>query len=159
MFWCSSCGARLTPALIALPLPPTAPQASERDPATGLAPSTIPRGHYAIELQPWGAPFAPRADQADPRPAQPRDAVKIHHGVVVESAGPVNTVVIHPDDAPDLTPVADARASTGCCGPCGDWGLNLACACGAAVATLAADCMAPRELHLDPLRTYASEHQ
>lgn len=30
----------------------------------------------------------------------------------------------------------------------------MSCACGARVATLAADRMGPNELHLDPLRTY-----
>ncbi|MFE3598388.1 hypothetical protein [Streptomyces sp. NPDC059142] len=34
-------------------------------------------------------------------------------------------------------------------------GLNRACPCGAPVATLAADCFGPFELHLDPVRTYA----
>ncbi|AEM82287.1 hypothetical protein Strvi_2568 [Streptomyces violaceusniger Tu 4113] len=45
--------------------------------------------------------------------------------------------------------------SNGCCGPTGDEGLNRACPCGAPVATLAADCFGPHELHLDPVRTYA----
>lgn len=31
----------------------------------------------------------------------------------------------------------------------------MACACGTLAATLAADCLGPHELHLDPVRTYA----
>ncbi|MEV6674364.1 hypothetical protein [Streptomyces sp. NPDC051162] len=37
----------------------------------------------------------------------------------------------------------------------------MACACGALVATLVADCMGPYELRLDPVRVYAypTDHQ
>ncbi|GAA5202121.1 hypothetical protein GCM10023322_83350 [Rugosimonospora acidiphila] len=60
------------------------------------------------------------------------------------------------DDAAGLHPLANWENSSGCCGPTGDEGLNRACCtCGAPVATFAADCFGPFELHLDPVRTYA----
>ncbi|WP_407287752.1 hypothetical protein [Streptomyces sp. BP-8] len=71
------------------------------------------------------------------------------------SAGPRNTVVVHPDDMPDLRLVNEGGPLWGCCGPLGTGGRNMACGCGALVATLAADCIGPHEPHLDPLRTYA----
>jgi hypothetical protein len=64
------------------------------------------------------------------------------------SAGPRNNIVVHPDDAPTLTPLPGLENNAGCCGPSGIWGINRACPCGAPVATLAADCYGPHELHL-----------
>lgn len=58
-------------------------------------------------------------------------------------------------NATNLQPLPNWENSSGCCGPTGDEGLNRACPCGAPVATLAADCFGPHELHLDPVRTYA----
>lgn len=71
------------------------------------------------------------------------------------SAGPRNTVVIHPEDAPTLQPFIQGDNNLGCCGPTGAHGPNRACPCGSRLATLAADCMGPCELHLDPVRVYA----
>ncbi len=76
-------------------------------------------------------------------------------GMFMTSAGMTNSVVVHPDDVPDLQPLPDRTRSVGCCGPSGEYGLNRACPCGAPVATLTADCMGPYELHLDPVRVYA----
>ena len=56
--------------------------------------------------------------------------------------------------APGLQPLPGWANASGCCGPTGTDGLNRACACGARVATLAADCFGPYELHLDPVRVY-----
>ncbi|MFF0627184.1 hypothetical protein [Streptomyces sp. NPDC004296] len=64
-------------------------------------------------------------------------------------------MLVHPDAAAGLQPLPNWENSNGCCGPTGDEGLNRACPCGAPVATLAADCFGPYELHLDPVRTYA----
>lgn len=77
-----------------------------------------------------------------------------HRGRLI-SAGTRHTVLVHPDNATDLQPLPNWENSNGCCGPTGDEGLNRACPCGAPVATLAADCFGPYELHLDPVRTYA----
>ena len=78
-------------------------------------------------------------------------------GLPLISAGPRNDVVIHPDDAPSLQALPNGENSEGCCGPSGNSGLNRACPCGARVATLAADCFGPYELHLDALRVYGFE--
>jgi hypothetical protein len=71
------------------------------------------------------------------------------------SAGPRNTIIVHPDDVPDLVPFVDGDNQAGCCGPTGANGPNLACRCGSRLGTWAADCMGPNELHLDPLRVAA----
>jgi hypothetical protein len=67
------------------------------------------------------------------------------------SAGPVGTVVIHPDDASALQPHPDGeRIGIGCCGWSGQFGNNLVCPCGQEVATLVNECYGAQELHLDP---------
>lgn len=71
------------------------------------------------------------------------------------SAGPRNTVVVHPEDAPTLQPFIQGDNNLGCCEPTGAHGPNRACLCGSRLATLAADCMGPCELHLDPVRVFA----
>ncbi|MFE6335858.1 hypothetical protein ACFVOK_22035 [Streptomyces sp. NPDC057798] len=135
VFYCSKCGATLTPDLLALSAVPTVPGLEDARPrGARQAPPTVPQGYYAIEAEPWGAPFAVRD----------RCLGRVH-----------NTIVIHPDDAPALRPLPNWENGTGCCGPNGTEGPNRACVCGARVATLAADCFGPYELHLDPVRTYA----
>lgn len=49
--------------------------------------------------------------------------------------------------------------SLGCCGPTSAHGPNLACSCGSCLATWAADCLGPNELHLDPVRVCAAPRQ
>ncbi len=71
------------------------------------------------------------------------------------SAGPRDTIVVHPDDAPALEPFVEGRNHQGCCGPTGTHGPNLTCPCGSRLATLAADCLGPCELRLDPVRVHA----
>ncbi|MGD3105158.1 hypothetical protein [Streptomyces sp. YGL11-2] len=73
----------------------------------------------------------------------------------VVSAGPRDSVIVHPDDVPTLTVGIPTRKFWGCCGPLGTGGRNMTCTCGTLVATLVADCMGPHELHLDPIRVYA----
>jgi hypothetical protein len=119
-------------------------------------PSTVPRGHYAIEPEPGGFPYVLQEDQEDPQRSQPRGPLFCREEGFVISAGSRGTVVLHPDDAAGLRPLPGGENSTGCCGPTGDEGPNLACGCGAPVATLAADCFGPYELHLDPARTRPS---
>ncbi|MFD3326400.1 hypothetical protein [Streptomyces sp. NPDC058701] len=155
VFLCSKCGTAITPELTVLA---TIPDVSydERDgnKETRRAPSTIPRGRYAIGLEPWGHPYVVQDDQEDPKPAQSRGLMVLGEEGFVISAGSRQTVLVHPDDA-GLQPLPNWENSMGCCGPTGDKGLNRACPCGAPVATLAADCFGPHELHLDPVRTYA----
>lgn len=75
------------------------------------------------------------------------------------STGPRNTVIVHPDDTPDLRQAAVPASHHGCCGPWGTSGRNMACVCGTLVATLAADRMGPHELHLDPVRVYGYDER
>ncbi|MFF8413977.1 hypothetical protein [Streptomyces omiyaensis] len=157
VFLCSKCGTAITPELAELAaVPDLAADERDRDEETGRAPSTIPRGRYAIDPEPWGAPYVVQEDQRNPRPAQARGYLvsRAEEGFVV-SAGSRRTVLVHPDDAAGLQPLPDWKNSAGCCGPAGAQGLNRACPCGAPVATLAADCFGPYELHLDPVRTCA----
>lgn len=157
VFYCCRCGVELTPELTALPTVPDVPGLDNARPkGVCRASATVPRGYFAIERSPWGAPFVRQEDQASPLPSQPRGPVMVteEQGFVI-SAGVRDTVVLHPDDAPGLVPLPGWENSTGCCGPNGNYGLNRACPCRAQLATLAADCMGPYELHLDPVRTYA----
>ncbi|MCX5096486.1 hypothetical protein OOK36_48720 [Streptomyces sp. NBC_00365] len=119
-----------------------------------LTPSTVPRGRYVIDPEPWGPPYVVQDDQEDPKSAQSRGPVVCREEGFVISAGSRQTV-LHPADAAGLQPLPNWENSNGCCGPTGDEGLNRACPCGAPVATLVADCFGPYELHLDPVRTYA----
>ncbi|WP_432010506.1 hypothetical protein [Streptomyces cucumeris] len=123
VFYCCHCAYELTPDLVALPAVPEAPTDDrDRDRKTGLAPSTVPRGHYAVA---------------------PGDG---------DARGPV---VMHPEDAPALRPLPGGENAAGCCGPTGREGPNRACPCGVRLATLAADCLGPYELRVDPVRSYA----
>lgn len=160
VFYCSKCGNALTPDLTSLPTVPAVPGLDDPRPkGARQAPPTVPRGCYAIEPEPWGMPFVPQEDQDNPVPSQPRGPLMATQddGFVI-SAGTRNTIVLHPDDAVALQPLPRWENSTGCCGPNGTEGANRACPCGARIATLAADCSGPYELHLDPLRTYAFAH-
>jgi hypothetical protein len=156
VFYCSKCGNALTPDLAALPTVPTVPGINVARPeGARQAPPTVPQGYYAIEPEPWGAPFVPQKDQDNPVPSQPRGLLRATPDGFVISVGARNTIVLHPDDASVLQPLPRWENSSGCCGPDGTEGLNRACPCGARIATLAADCSGPYELHLDPVRTYA----
>ncbi|MGW1520753.1 hypothetical protein [Streptomyces sp. NPDC002287] len=156
VFLCSKCGTAITPELAELAaVPDPSDDEHDRDKETRRAPSTVPRGRYAIDPEPWGPPYVVQDDQEDPKPAQSRGPLVCREEGFVISAGVPGTVLMHPEDAPDLQPLPNWENSTGCCGPTGDEGLNRACPCGAPVATLAADCFGPFELHLDPVRTYA----
>ncbi|MBP2479184.1 hypothetical protein JOF53_008056 [Crossiella equi] len=128
VFHCAGCGLRLTPELVRLPAVPEVPGEPERDPDSHELPSTVPRGHYAVEPEPWGAPLVPFEGEGDPGPAHARGPVVIRDNGTLVSAGPD-----------------------------GLYGRNQACACGWLVATLVGDCMGPHELVLDPVRTYAVE--
>ncbi|MEU7204465.1 hypothetical protein [Streptomyces sp. NPDC045470] len=154
VFFCAKCGNTLTPDLRRLPaVPDVSTHDKDRDRRTGLAASTVPPGHYAIDPEPWGAPFEP-AGPGRGRVMNDRALLMPPGMADLVSAGPRNTVIVHPDDTPDLRQVAVPAGHHGCCGPLGTSGRNMACTCGTLVATLAADCMGPHELHLDPVRVY-----
>ncbi|MEV5764237.1 hypothetical protein AB0L34_06660 [Micromonospora sp. NPDC052213] len=153
VFSCARCGAVLTPDLAHSPEKLVRPPAQE---GRGPRPSTMPRGFFAIDPEPFGVPFVPAADQDPPvydlPKAMPGGSTLEIDGVFFVSAGPRNTIVIHPDDAPSLQLHPDFTRRTGCCGLDGERGPNRVCRCGAEVATLMADCTGAHELHLDPSR-------
>ena len=156
VFLCSKCGTAITPDLAELAaVPDVLDSEHDRDRETRRAPSTVPRGSYVFDPEPWGPPYVVQDDQENPKPAHFRGPLVSGDEGFVISAGTRDTAVVHPDDAPGLHPLPNGENSSGCCGPAGNQGLNRACPCGGPVATLAADCFGPHELHLDPVRTYA----
>lgn len=155
VFYCAKCGVQLTPDLQELPEVPDAfVHDKERDRRTRLSPSTVPRGHYAIDTEPWGAPFS-APDPMQPSASGSRTLLMPPDMTGMVSAGPRSSVAVHPDDMSTLQLIEASDIHWGCCGPLGTGGRNMACACGTLVATLAADCLGPHELHLDPIRVYA----
>lgn len=156
VFHCARCGTELTPDLRELPgVPDVSVHDKDRDRETGLAPSTVPRGGYAIDPEPWGAPFVAVPPGATHEPGG-RALLMPPAMTGMVSAGPRNSVVVHPEDVPGLRLAhSSLGVHAGCCGPLGTGGRNMACVCGVLVGTLAADCMGPYELHLDPLRVHA----
>ncbi|CAM5364171.1 hypothetical protein STENM223S_11533 [Streptomyces tendae] len=57
VFLCSKCGAAITPELAELAsVPDVSYDERDRDKETRRAPSTVQRGHYAIDPEPWGPP-------------------------------------------------------------------------------------------------------
>ncbi len=66
--------------------------------------------------------------------------------------GPLNCVIVNPDDLLELPSHPDSRRSRGCCRRDGQDGPNLTCpACRAEVATVLDDCWTYREVRLEPL--------
>lgn len=158
VFYCARCGTPLTGDLVALPILADVDDPDNgRDRNTGRARSTIPRGHYAIDPEPWGTPFVPAAAPRQHASRTGRELLRLQSGTgPTVSAGQRDSVVVHPDDVlPRLTPFSCNNNWAGCCGPTGAHGPNLACTCGSRLATWAADCLGPNELHLDPVRVYA----
>lgn len=111
-------------------------------------------GVFAIDPEPWGAPFVVLDDPEVVGASQSRCGAWFTEEGFMQSAGPSDTALLHPDDVANLKPIRET--SDGCCGPIGWSGLNGACGCGAPVATLAADCSGPYEVHFDPTATYSS---
>ncbi|MEU3985312.1 hypothetical protein AB0F77_35510 [Streptomyces sp. NPDC026672] len=127
-----------------------------RDRKSGRARSAVPHGFYAIDPEPWGAPFVPAAAPSPAARRTGRELLRLATPTPTVSAGPRDSVVVHPDDIlPRLVAFTYGDNWTGCCGPTGAHGPNLACACGSRLATWAADCLGPNELHLDPVRVHA----
>ncbi|MFF2165470.1 hypothetical protein ACFVWP_32900 [Streptomyces sp. NPDC058175] len=158
VFYCAKCGTALTGDLVVLPVVPDVDDPDRgRDKKTGRACSTVPLGRYAIDPDPWGAPFvAAESRRRAGRRARSsgRELMRAGTGATV-SAGWRDSFVVHPDDVlPHLDPFTLGDNWLGCCGPTGAHGPNLACFCGSRLATWAADCMGPNELHLDRVRVY-----
>ncbi|MDH6129957.1 hypothetical protein [Kitasatospora sp. GP82] len=152
VFRCVRCNQPLTAPLHRLETFPNRPEPVDRE----IAPPTVPRGFYAIDPEPFGAPFVPNDDPQEPVAAMA--GMTVHRdGAVLKSAGPKDTVVLHLDDAIGLHHHTERQQWIGCCGPNGMHGPNQVCACGNPVGTLVADCLMQNELHLDPRRVWA-EH-
>ncbi|SEL52596.1 hypothetical protein [Streptacidiphilus jiangxiensis] len=158
VFYCAACAATLTGDLVGLADVPEVgvdDVERDRDKKTGQARSTVPRGYFAIDREPWGAPFIAVGTSNRPARGTGRELLRTGTGGTV-SAGRRDSIVVHPDDVlPRLEPFTSGDNWAGCCGPTGAHGPNLACGCGSRLATWAADCIGPNELHLDPVRTYA----
>ncbi|GAA1980272.1 hypothetical protein [Kitasatospora viridis] len=152
IFHCSACGAALTGTLQLLPaVPPRHVFDGVLVDGRRQAPPTVPRGGYAVDPEPHGPPFVPAPDQDGFPPAYPGGPCTSDvDGVIVISAGPRNTFVLHPEDAPDLTWHATPDGPPGCCGAPGDGPPNQACRCGVVVGSVMSDCFTPYELHLLP---------
>ncbi|MER5642859.1 hypothetical protein ABT095_38755 [Kitasatospora sp. NPDC002227] len=139
VFVCRACGMPLTGPL--QPLDELPEQCYiDQDPGdkSGV---TMARGTYAVDPDPFGAPYVAPTNPAPDAPANVR-----------VPGGPIGTFVLHPEDATGLLPHPDRVRSTGCCGPDGMSGHNRVCSCGTEVATLVADCWTYQELRLDPER-------
>lgn len=115
----------------------------------------MPRGSYALEPELWGAPLVPTDEPSAAFAGAPCIGDPDGEGFLI-SAGPMNTIVVHPDDAPTLLPLSEP-GHFGCCGWHGQAGPNRLCSCGAEIGTEISDCSTAYELHLDPSRVRATE--
>lgn len=62
VFYCSACGEALTDELEHWVEPLKVDDDHERDSATRHSVPTVPRGFFAVDPEPWGAPFVVRDD-------------------------------------------------------------------------------------------------
>ena len=151
---CAACGRRLSPPLRLLPDRPARLGHDGRTNADGSrnAPSTVPRGTYAVDPEPSGAPFVPHPDTEWMGEAVPGTVVLDPDGPgCLMSAGPRGTLVVHPADVRGLLAANPEVQEIGCCGVPGREGPNELCpGCGAEVATLTAECTGPYETHFLP---------
>lgn len=116
------------------------------------APSTVPRGTYAVDPEPSGAPYVPHPDPEWMGAAVPGVCVDDPDGPgCLMSAGPRDTLVVNPEDTRGLLERNPAVMESACCGPTGREGPNQVCpGCGAEAATLFAECYGPYETHFLP---------
>lgn len=144
---CAARGSRLPEPLRLLPEVPPRPEYDglENPDGSRHAPSTLPRGAYAVDPEPCGAPYVPHPDPAwcgGAHPGDVRTGDPDGPGCLM-SAGPRDTWVAHPEDA-------RGRLSA-CRGRPGREGPNEGCAeCGTAVATRYSHCYGPYQTHFLP---------
>ncbi|MFF5405943.1 hypothetical protein ACFY8K_23725 [Streptomyces misionensis] len=133
---------------------PERPVNTGRKDADGFrqAPSTVPPGTCAVDPEPSGAPFVPHPDPEWMGEGVPGVAIADPEGPgCLMSAGPRDTLVVHPEDTRGHLVGNDDCRDSGCCGPTGLQGPNFRCSgCGAPVATLFAECHGPYETHFLP---------
>ncbi|MGN9762912.1 hypothetical protein [Streptomyces sp. SD31] len=150
---CATCGTRLTEPVRRLDEMPPYPGGDGLpdldDPRPG--PPSVPRGTYAVDPHPFGAPYVPYdGPVGEYAGVSPGGGWKSDARGLLLSAGPHGTYVLHPLDAVGLAPHTDGTRLVGCCGPDGTRGVNHVCACGAEVAIVAADCSIPCETRFVP---------
>ncbi|MFJ7074567.1 hypothetical protein [Streptomyces sp. NPDC098781] len=151
---CAVCGHRLSPPLRPLSELPARHGHDGRTNPDGSrhAPSTVPRGTYAVDPKPSGAPFVPHPDPEWMGEAVPGAVMLDPDGPgCLMSAGPRGTLVVHPDDTRGLLDDNPDVREIGCCGVPGREGPNELCpGCRARVATLTAECTGPYETSFLP---------
>ncbi|GAA3818343.1 hypothetical protein GCM10022403_059680 [Streptomyces coacervatus] len=151
---CAACGRSLSEPLRLLPELPERPEYDGLKNADGSrhAPSTVPRGACAVDPEPSGAPLVPHPDPEWLGPAMPGVIISDPDGPgCLISAGPRNTLVVHPEDARGFLAPNPAVQEIGCCGAPGQEGPNQVCpGCGAEVATLFSECYGSYETHFLP---------
>ncbi|MEV8550923.1 hypothetical protein AB0L04_13980 [Streptomyces glaucescens] len=151
---CAACGRPLTEPVRPLPELPERPAYDGLPDADGSrhAPSTVPRGTYAVDPEPSGAPFVPHPDPDWFGSAVPGVCVLDPDGPgCLMSAGPRGTLVVHPEDTRGHLLSHPDVHETGCCGRPGREGPNEVCGgCGSPVATEFSECSGPYETHFLP---------
>ncbi|MFJ9030411.1 hypothetical protein ACIRQP_18160 [Streptomyces sp. NPDC102274] len=71
VFLCSRRGTAITSELVELAaVSDVSDSMRDQDKKIRRAGSTVQRGHYAIDPEPWGPPYVPQDDQENPKPAQ-----------------------------------------------------------------------------------------
>ncbi|MGW1171314.1 hypothetical protein [Streptomyces sp. NPDC002550] len=139
---CAACGHRLTDPVQLLAEIPEPPGWDGLPGPDGLrrAPASMPRGTYAVDPLPHGAPFVPVPDDEEYDGVVPGGKWMSDERGFLVSAGPRGTYVLPPLDVVELDAHPDVMRGMGCCGPDGEHGVNRVCVCGAEVAIAAADC-------------------
>ncbi|MFI9253814.1 hypothetical protein [Streptomyces sp. NPDC053069] len=142
VFVCAGCGAELTVPLARVALPVGARQSVGHE----MLPALMESGTYAVDPQPWGAPWRRWEDLG----AQEAADRGVFAPVPALSFGPPGSVVLAPGDVRGTVLVPE-RCGDGCLGLDGSGGPNLACAdCGRPVATRIDDCCYWQTVRLHP---------
>jgi hypothetical protein len=171
IFRCASCAAELTSPMREVSLPAQPPAS---DVEQGEFPPLMPLDAFAVDAEPFGAPYTP--------PIRALDGTGI-----LTSGGPRGSIVLHPanvrglrwrqaadplasralglqvslDSFAAVKPHPDNRRVQGCCGPSGTQGPNLVCGtCDVEIATICDDCgtwpfvrLQPEVITKQPVRT------
>ncbi|MFF0788737.1 hypothetical protein [Streptomyces spiralis] len=149
---CAACGRPLTRPVRLLPGLPDSPAWDGLPGPDGLrrAPARMPRGTYAADPLPYGAPFVPAPDDEEYDGVVPGGKRTSDERGLLVSAGPRGTWVLHPLDAAELDAHPDRHRHIGCCGPCGEYRADRLCPCGAEVAITAGDRTTDHEVRFVP---------
>jgi hypothetical protein len=149
---CAACGRRLSEPLRLLPELPERPEYDGLKNPDGSrhAPSTVRRGTYTVDPEPCGVPYVPHPDPESDEHGSATDCYLLN-GEILVSAGPRDTLVVHPEDTRGHLAHNPASTEFGCCGAPGREGPNQVCGgCGAVVATRFSECYGRYETHFLP---------